>query len=107
MERETIEIITPNKHKIVLKSYITGLEERQIREVFLEKINISATGEIGNIDLDSKLISQAEDKTIEILVISIDGSKENIVNKIVNLPKEDYNFIIKEINKITEGKKKD
>ena len=37
---------------------------------------------------------------IEAVVISFDGSKDNILDKVSNIRKEDFKFVLEEVNKI-------
>jgi len=104
MERETKEIITPNNHKVVLKTYITGREEREIRNVYLENIDVTGNGAVKDIKAD--LVGKAENKAIELIVISVDGNKEKVVDLVLDLRKEDCNFIVEQINEIIGDKKK-
>lgn len=106
-KRETKEITTPSGHKVVLNSYITGREKRAITNVFLEKAEMTMVGNTPNISgIKGDVANLAEDKTIEIMVVSVDGSTDGILDKVLNLPAKDYDFIVSAINEMT-GKKKD
>lgn len=101
MDIKTIQ--TPNKHKVELKAWITGREKRELRSIFLKEMNFGMQGGETEIkEIKGDIIDKAEDKAIETVVISVDGKKENIVNAVLLMNSKDYDFIIKEINKITK-----
>lgn len=82
MERETKEIITPvGKQKIVMYSYLLGGEKKSFIYAEPEK---------------------AQDMIIEKLIVSIDGSNENILERVNNMHGKDYDFIFREISKVIE-----
>jgi len=51
-------------------------------------------------------MNRANDKSIELLIYSIDGKKEGILDMILDMRSEDYDFIVKELNKIQNPIKK-
>lgn len=120
--REKIEIITPiDKHKVALKTWITGRERRELKKPFMESLKVSLKGKGEDVEktgietgkseyeiTDSlMLMEKAENKAIEIIVESVDGKKENILDVILDMHEDDYNFVVKAINKLTKKKTKD
>jgi len=104
MNRETIKVITPiGKQEIELKAWLTGREKREITNLFLEKAQIGETG-LSGIKIDSEIINRAQDKAFETVVVSIDGKTEGILEKILDMRSEDFEFLVNEVNKITGGK---
>lgn len=103
MERETKTIKLPlSKMEAVLKTYLTGGEKRQIRNVFLNDAEFTSKGdqqELGGIK--GSVVEQAENKAIEIVVVSVDSKTDGILAAILELHSKDYDFIIEAINKIT------
>lgn len=107
---ETKEIITPiEKHKVVLKSFITVKEERLIKRI-MKDVEVTVENSMGGeptqkikpFNLADKT-EETENKTFEIIVISVDGETENVLEKLENMDKRDGNFLKREVNKITEG----
>ena len=107
---ETKEIITPiGKNKVVLKSFITMNEEKAIKRI-MKDIDVTVESKVGGeptqklkpFNMADKL-EETENKAIEIIVISIDGETENILERLGKMNSKDGNFVKKEINKITEG----
>lgn len=112
IERETKKITTPGNHELELKTYVTGRESREIQNVYLDKMNLKQTQNGQEIEgLKGSATGEAENKAIEIVAVSLDGENENIVDRILDLPVSEFNFIKAEINKVTspeldEDKKK-
>jgi len=110
MDRETKIVTSPSGHKVELKTYITGRELEAIENVLYNGIKTSAIidNELNKkasvkLDTENFLIEQTH-KTIEMVIVSIDEQKENIVERTLDLKKDDYIFIIAEIEKVTNDK---
>jgi hypothetical protein len=107
MERETIKITTPlEKHEVVLKAWLTGGERRALRNAFLSKMDISVGEDKVNTEKvnSAEVIEEAENKTFETVIVSIDGDSKDIVKRLLEMRDTDYNFVTEEIKKITEEK---
>ena len=103
---ETKKIETPlGKNKIELKEYITGRDLRKIRAVFAKDLEFGLSD--GKTETNKikagELTVEAENIAIDTVIISIDGERENLVDKVLDMQSEDYEFVIKEINKVTQG----
>ena len=109
MERETLKLETPLKKELVIKTYMTAKERNEIKRTFLEgvKIDPNQTSQeaeaIRMNELDASIMLQAERKTIEQLVVSYDGSLENILERLDESRPEEYDFVVTELNKVTKG----
>lgn len=104
MNRETKTITTPaDKKEIVLNSWITGREKRELKRIFLEQTNAANTAEENKKKMNvADLVEKAENRAIEMIVVSVDGKKEKIVDEILNMKAKDYDFVISEINKVSK-----
>ncbi len=101
------KITTPiDKHIVELKDYITGRDSLKLKSVYLENAQVKV-GDQATIDMNkvnmAQLTEKAEKMAIEMVVISVDGKKEDVVNKILDMNVKDYDYVINEINKITSG----
>ena len=102
-DREIKEIITPvDKHKVIIKTYLTGREYREIENVFLRQAKVNTSGEQSS-EIDGSIIRVAEDKLIEQSIISIDGKTENILNLVLDFKNVDFSYLIKELNEMKYG----
>lgn len=105
MERSTKKIITPiEKNEIILIDSITGGEYEDIQRPITDvKLMIDtlgmAKGEINAGEATRKSIETA----IKIVVVSIDGEKKNILEKLREMHKDDYLFVLKEVDKVVQG----
>lgn len=105
MNRETFKIKTPvSQNEVELKSWLTGGERRELRNAFLGKMELSVGNEkvLAEKINSAEVINAAEDKAIEMVIVSIDGKKENLLKTILGMRDKDYFFVINEINKITQ-----
>lgn len=103
MQRETKIIITPvSKQKVEIYTYITGREKRSMVNVFLDgKVNFNSdTQQLGGIS--STTVDKAQELAWNTVVVSIDGVKENIVDRILDMRDIDYNFVVNAVNEVTK-----
>lgn len=97
-ERPTIKIELPiTKKVVILKEWITGREY----EVMQEPIFNNADDKNVN---KSDFMKTVIHKSLETFLVSIDGVSENVLELALDLPYQDYDFVLQEINSL---KKKD
>jgi len=93
-------------HKIVFKTYATGRENNEIQSVYLRSAKISMVGKDAQVgSFTGEVQIEAVKKSIEMLVVSVDGKTENVVDTILDLPVEDYEAVVAEIEQLTSKKK--
>ena len=90
-QKETKELITPVKnHKVIMYTYFDGYDIREINK-------------IGREEKDKNLaMEKGEDVMIELLIVSIDGNKENIIENLCRMKGKDYKFVMDEVNRIVK-----
>lgn len=102
--RETKSFTTPGGHAVVLNAYITGRESNAIKQVLYDdlKMNLkdAQNGTVAMDDMPSSFVVKQEEKAIELIVVSIDGSSENVLQTVLDLPVPEYNAIVEEVNKV-------
>jgi len=109
MERETKKFKTPvDKHEVEIYTYVTGGEKREVNNIFLSgaKFSLDEKEKLRAEDFDASLTTKAQDKTIELLVVSINGNKENILKRVLEMKIDDFESIIDALNEITDDSKK-
>ncbi len=94
MDQGNTTISTQGGVEIVLKGFITGRQAEALTRVAQEK-----TPEDTNI---ARLHA-----AIEMVVVSVAGSSENILERILDLPFSDYQAVSDKIGEIALGKKKE
>jgi hypothetical protein len=87
-ERKNKTVTTPSNHTVELKEYISAGE-------FLDINDAKEGADLSKSELAKRLVN--------IAVVSIDGSTEDIPNKLRDLPLGDYLFLSKEVTKIVNG----
>ena len=112
MEREYTEIVLPVSKAIVkLKTWLTGRERREIRNVMAKNLHYSYSGETTadgseikpSYEVTGEQLSEAQDTAIKTIVVEINGivdNKEAILDSVLDLHEKDYSFLVEEINKI-------
>ncbi len=102
---ENKKITTPLGKVLELKPYLTAKEYRSIRSVYVNAMQTNITGEgmQPTANFTGEVVNEAENRTIETTVVSYDGSTENIVDRVLSLPMDEFNFILEECNKSMKG----
>ena len=103
---DTKTIKTPNGHKVVIKSFVSKRDQRKIMSVMNDvELTVSTDGSTTpNIKFEKA--SELENATIESLVVSVDGKIENILDTILDMKTEDFDYILSELNDVQQGLKK-
>lgn len=102
-DRETVEFTTTSKkNKVLLNTYLTRRERRDIKNALFGGREISVDGKndvkasVSMADTDV-----AEDKTFELVIVSLNDSKENILERMLELPDEEAGEIKDKIDELT------
>lgn len=103
-KRETKELEVGN-HKLVVHTYVTGREMRNIESAMMDKLELSQKGDEQKITgFKGSMIADRQDMQIEAVVVSIDGTTENVVDAILDLPATESEQIMDYIKSLTEPK---
>jgi hypothetical protein len=115
MDREIRKFTTRNGHEIVVLTYVTGRELRDMQSAYLDSVKVrpqleaSAKGvtegkesvvEMGG----AGKYMHADEKRIEICVKSVDGMTENVVDTVLDLRREDYEDVMVAVDELTVKK---
>lgn len=104
MERETRKIKTLSGKEVELKSYLTARERNELRNIYLSNMKVGIEEEVPVLkEIPGSMVEQAERKLIELVVVSYDGSQENILERILDGSPEEYDFVVADANKIGKG----
>lgn len=92
METKIIE--TPlQKAKVEIKTYLTAGDELEIQKVLYD-VAVVQNGVITEIKgSQGEAMINMEKKLMEKAVVSINDSKEKIVERLLEMPSTDYNFV--------------
>jgi hypothetical protein len=107
IQRETATFTTPSGDSVVIKTYLTGREKRDITNASLPKsINYSAASE-GEAQLDlAEITNRGEDAVIKNIVVSINGKTEteiDFVSAILDMRSEDADAVLQKIKEVADG----
>lgn len=103
-DRETFEIVTPIKgHKVVLRSWITGRESQKIDGAMFKGVGTTQDGKKLTPKLSESMLSDQENASIEVVVVSVDGKENDVVNSVLNMRAKDYSFVTAEVQKVVDG----
>lgn len=91
--------------KIEFKEYITGSDFEHIQEPKTDiKFTINESGKPSSGQLDAgKASTESLHRAIQRVVLSVEDVKEDILKSVLDLPVEDYHFIVNWVNKIVSG----
>jgi len=105
MNRETTSFETPiGKHKVTIKTFLNGRERRALTNVYLSgELEMNTDGQTIK-GVKAELIDKAQNLAWETVIVSINESTENIVETILDMHSDDYEFVIKQVNAITTSK---
>jgi len=100
-------VTLPSGKTAKIKNGLTGREKRALREVFLNEAELNTTAEGKQVlsGLQGTIIAKAEDAAIQTVVIEFDGSSDDILNRVLDLPSSEYDILLAKINEVTAEKK--
>lgn len=87
MDRETqLHVLKTNGKEIRLKTYYTARERRALEQIYHKSADLSWTedGKPRINKIDSSVTSQMEDQSIQIMVTEYDGSKDRVLDRILD-----------------------
>jgi hypothetical protein len=110
MQRETKQAKTVNGHEVVFNAYATGREFNEIQACYTKDAKLTMVGKDMRIDnFNPSAEMDAVRKTLELMVVSLDGEKEkegkSIVDRVLDLRVEDYNEVVEEAKTLSGQKK--
>jgi hypothetical protein len=104
MERTTHEFTTPQGQKLVLKDYLTAREVNSVLSDLFKTQEVSTDQEGKAAPHVSLLIGiQRNIKLIEAAVVSLEGSSENLAERLQDLPASEYTAILNEVKALADG----
>lgn len=81
---ETKKITTPAGYTAEIKGYLSGRDQREFRKTLVSMDDLSKAQNLENV----------ENTIITTCVISLDDSTENVLERCLDLPSQDYQFIL-------------
>ena len=102
--RETKEITTPLGHKVVLNAYLNGREANEIKALVFGALKMSvddaAAGKVTGNDIPATVIIDRDRKTLQFLLVSVDGATNAPIELLEELPASEYAAVVEAMNEI-------
>jgi len=104
MEREYIDLVLPiSKLKVKIKKWITGRESQSLEEDLMNEMKLKPVGQKYTLEpISGAFALKRQKKAVEIVVEMLGDSKEKIYDRLLDLRKTDFDFVIKEVSKIVD-----
>jgi len=99
-ERETLKLSTPSGVEFEIKSYITGREKQAIENSLYKGMKVDGDRD-GKMQLDMMNVSLQSNESITQVVLSVAGKAENVLDQVLDMRAEDYEFVLSKINEVT------
>ena len=100
MEREIKTITTPSGAQVVLKAWITGAEARALKSVYYSGLK---AGGGQSTKSAPEIMQEMEDLAFKTVIVSIDGSTENILERVLAMKNSDYQASRDAVNAVKDG----
>lgn len=105
MEREQKEI-KAGISAFEVKTYATAREANSIQQAYFKGSKLEIVGEQPKIsEFNPGVQFEVEQELIANMVISMDGSTENIVERCLDLPNETYRELVEQLDALVSKKK--
>lgn len=96
MQNEQITFKTKSgQNEAVLKPYITAREMRLLKTIYYDADENKAKGK-----KMSEIMTELENKTIELFIISLNGDNVNILERMMSMPEHEFREIYEKINEL-------
>ena len=114
--RPAYKFHTSRGNEVVIRTYITGREQDELQQIQMKGVDTTLRQKVNNKDkggdggdVEVKMNNfeanyEADKRAVEMMVVSVDGKTENIVDVVLDLPSDAANEIKDEIDRATEGK---
>jgi hypothetical protein len=104
MDRETKELRIEN-FTFVVKTYATAREAQAIQQAYFKGMKVEVVGQEPKISEFSPAVQfDMQQEMIAQMVVSLDGNKENIATRCLDLPSDVYNELVTQLDDLVAKK---
>lgn len=107
MNRETIKLTTPKGKPFEIIPYLTAKERNELRNVYLSEMTAeidTKNPEESKVNtINGTVYAKQEYKLVQLGVMSFDDSSENVLDRLLEESPEEYDFVIRELDKTLTG----
>jgi hypothetical protein len=104
MQRETKTFTTPGGKEFEINAYLTGRESLEIRAVLTSGIKVSiddiSTGKQSMEEMPASLVTDQKMKALSLILVSLEGNKENVLDRVLDLSESEYEFIAEKAEEV-------
>lgn len=105
MDRET-KPLKIGKHDYVVKAYATAREAHAIRQAYLNGTKIEVVGEQPKIsEFNPDVQFEVQQEMLRQMVVTMDADDKNIVERCLELPSDDFDTLISQLDDLVSKKK--
>ena len=105
MDRENKEF-TVGEHKYIVKTYATAREHQAIQTALFAGTKFEITGETPKInEFSPAVLFEMQKETIRQLVVKMDESPDNIVDRALELPSDQFEELVAKLDELIAKKK--
>jgi hypothetical protein len=101
--RATVEYkLKSGNHTVTLKEYLTGREKRAVKNALWTGKSMKIKDGKGESDpVPMEDIDASTNRTIELMVVAIDGKTDNILDRVLDMRDRDYDDVLEKIEELT------
>lgn len=103
-------IKTPSGVEVVIKTQMNAREFRELRSIYTRDLSIDSSDPKNPrvSGLKGDVLEEAENKALTLMVVSIGGKNDNILETLLDMDMNDYQAVLDAVNEVTniESKKK-
>ena len=105
MDRQT-DTIQIGGHDFTVKTYLTARENNLIQQAYFKGTKLEIVGQEPKIsEFNPGVQFEVHQEMIRLMVVSMDGSDENIVERCLELPSADFDGLIEALDELGSKKK--
>ena len=103
-DRDTHQIVTPRGHTLELRSWINGREKQRIDGAMFGSFATEVDKD-GNPQpkMSDTMQAAQENAAILAIVVTVDNSENDVLNKVLDMRVDDFEFVTKHLDKIVKG----
>lgn len=90
-----------DEHEVEIRLWLTARQRRDIDGILRSQAKLDEKGKA--VSIGASILDEMQDKLLQTMIVSVDGNKDDILNRVLELKETDFNFIVKEINEVTES----
>lgn len=106
MDRDT-KVLTLTGHTFKVKTYATAREANAIQQAYFKGTKLEVVGEQPKIsEFNPGVQFEVYQELVRQMVLDMDGTAENIVDRCLDLPSDQFDELVVELDQLVSKKKK-